>query len=392
MYWFFLLTNCQDPLSRRHIWNIILAERSKRSMVITTHFLDESEVLADHITIISRGHLKCRGPPATLKSQFGGGYRVHAPYGHHSIRIADVHSFIHQDRIVYNTPDATAAAQLMATLTHRGERDVQIAGPTIEDVFMKLSDELPETFMDDPASYESSKAVEAGDVQLQQLSPAQPASFWTQVRVLIYKRGRILRRHYWPYIFVLALPLAITPALNVFLQFYHEPSCVDVLADAYYPAPFRVMPEPGVRSNTLRQPASMVFGPPAQNASMYRVLSNFAIGQGFSAADYANNVAIVGSSGDFQSTIQTRFANITPGAIWMGDDASRPTIAYTAQPGIFAALSMLSLYSQVRSGVQIKGAQQFLSSLFSVCHERLWSLNLELTDEIANLNLSMANI
>src|SRR5438046_2581995 len=41
-----------DPLSRRKIWDILLAERGRRTIILTTHFLDEADLLADHIVIL----------------------------------------------------------------------------------------------------------------------------------------------------------------------------------------------------------------------------------------------------------------------------------------------------------------------------------------------------
>jgi ATP-binding cassette subfamily A (ABC1) protein 3 len=38
-----------DPISRRRIWEILLAERPKRTIIMTTHFLDEADYLADNI-------------------------------------------------------------------------------------------------------------------------------------------------------------------------------------------------------------------------------------------------------------------------------------------------------------------------------------------------------
>ncbi|KAH8896791.1 P-loop containing nucleoside triphosphate hydrolase protein [Thozetella sp. PMI_491] len=355
------VTTGLDPLSRRRIWNVILAERSKRSMIITTHFLDESEVLADTITIISRGHLKCQGPPAVLKSQQGGGYRVHAPYAHHATRIDGISSFVHQDRIVYNTPDSTAAARLISTLTHRGETDVQVTGPTIEDVFMKVSDELPETFSDDPTVHES-KAVDGSG----QLSHAQPASFWTQFQVLLRKRVIILRRRWWPHFFAFALPIAVTPALDRFLEFYHTPNCIDILADAYKPTPFRLGPGPLLSSDSLTTPTEIVAGPLNENTTIYNVTANYPIGEGYNLAAYPSQFIFRNNFGQFQDFVRGSSVNITPGAIWMGDGSSQPTLAYDAELGMYPALVMLNLWSQVRSGVKIDGAHQFLSSLFSV--------------------------
>ena len=49
-------TSGLDPLSRHGIWNILEnLKKDNRTMVLTTHHLDEAEVLADRIAIISRG-------------------------------------------------------------------------------------------------------------------------------------------------------------------------------------------------------------------------------------------------------------------------------------------------------------------------------------------------
>lgn len=44
-----------DPLSRRKIWDIMLAARGTRTIVLTTHFLDEAEFLANHMVVMSKG-------------------------------------------------------------------------------------------------------------------------------------------------------------------------------------------------------------------------------------------------------------------------------------------------------------------------------------------------
>jgi ABC-type multidrug transport system ATPase subunit len=121
------------PISRRVIWNAILAERSRRTMIFTTHFLDESEVLSDHIVIVSLGKMKCQGTPAELKNQYGAGYRVHLPkttdISGISYPVAD-----HGDRYICSTPDSSAA-RLLSTLNDAEDSENFITGPTIEDVF-----------------------------------------------------------------------------------------------------------------------------------------------------------------------------------------------------------------------------------------------------------------
>ncbi|KAL8642025.1 MAG: hypothetical protein Q9226_008555 [Calogaya cf. arnoldii] len=70
-----------DPLSRRKIWDILLAERGDRTIIMTTHFLDEADFLSDRIAILSTGQLKADGSSAALKHLYGDGYSVHVPAG-----------------------------------------------------------------------------------------------------------------------------------------------------------------------------------------------------------------------------------------------------------------------------------------------------------------------
>ena len=62
-----------DPLSRRKIWEILLAERGNRTILLTTllttHFLDESDSLADWIVIISEGSLRAESFAVELKQR-----------------------------------------------------------------------------------------------------------------------------------------------------------------------------------------------------------------------------------------------------------------------------------------------------------------------------------
>lgn len=45
-------------------------------MILTTHAMEEADVLSDRIAVISDGKLQCVGTPLFLKNQFGDGYKV----------------------------------------------------------------------------------------------------------------------------------------------------------------------------------------------------------------------------------------------------------------------------------------------------------------------------
>uniref|UniRef100_A0A8C4IQ13 ATP-binding cassette, sub-family A (ABC1), member 7 n=1 Tax=Dicentrarchus labrax TaxID=13489 RepID=A0A8C4IQ13_DICLA len=63
-----------DPYSRRGIWDLLLKYRKDRTIILSTHYMDEAELLGDRIAIISQGKLCCCGSPLFLKSNLGSGY------------------------------------------------------------------------------------------------------------------------------------------------------------------------------------------------------------------------------------------------------------------------------------------------------------------------------
>uniref|UniRef100_H2YX22 ABC transporter domain-containing protein n=1 Tax=Ciona savignyi TaxID=51511 RepID=H2YX22_CIOSA len=63
-----------DPYARRGIWDLLLHYKQNRTIVLSTHHMDEADLLGDRIAIISHGKLKCCGSSLFLKSCFGVGY------------------------------------------------------------------------------------------------------------------------------------------------------------------------------------------------------------------------------------------------------------------------------------------------------------------------------
>uniref|UniRef100_A0A8C5L437 P-type phospholipid transporter n=2 Tax=Jaculus jaculus TaxID=51337 RepID=A0A8C5L437_JACJA len=67
-------TSGVDPYSRRSIWDLLLKYRSGRTIIMSTHHMDEADLLGDRIAIISQGRLYCAGTPLFLKNCFGTGF------------------------------------------------------------------------------------------------------------------------------------------------------------------------------------------------------------------------------------------------------------------------------------------------------------------------------
>lgn len=64
--------NHLDPYNRRLIWTIVRKLKGTgRCVLLTTHFLEEADVLSDRIAIMSRGKLQASGTPDFLKQRIG---------------------------------------------------------------------------------------------------------------------------------------------------------------------------------------------------------------------------------------------------------------------------------------------------------------------------------
>jgi len=65
-----------DPGARRSMWELLQRNKKGRALVLTTHYMDEADMLADRIAIMSAGKVRCCGSALFLKSRFGLGYTL----------------------------------------------------------------------------------------------------------------------------------------------------------------------------------------------------------------------------------------------------------------------------------------------------------------------------
>ena len=65
-----------DPENKRQIWEILSNCKNNKCMILTTHLMEEAEVLSDRIGIIVNGSLKCLGTQYKLKKNYGKGFKL----------------------------------------------------------------------------------------------------------------------------------------------------------------------------------------------------------------------------------------------------------------------------------------------------------------------------
>ena len=69
-------TSSLDLTARRRLWDVLRDYKKDRIIVLTTHNMDESDLLGDRIGIMKSGQLVCLGSSEFLKNKFGYGYKL----------------------------------------------------------------------------------------------------------------------------------------------------------------------------------------------------------------------------------------------------------------------------------------------------------------------------
>lgn len=65
-----------DLSARRKLWNMLKNYKHNRIILLTTHYMDEADILGDRIGIMTNGQLICLGSSLFLKNRFGVGYNL----------------------------------------------------------------------------------------------------------------------------------------------------------------------------------------------------------------------------------------------------------------------------------------------------------------------------
>jgi ABC-2 type transport system ATP-binding protein len=121
-----------DPAARRAAWDVVRSlQELGKTVLLTTHYLDEAQALCDRVAIIKEGRIVAEGPPAELGAS-SSRYTV-------AWRAADTGEL--QSR---ETEDPTALLhQLTSAALARGEalQDLSVTRPSLEDVYLELTAE-----------------------------------------------------------------------------------------------------------------------------------------------------------------------------------------------------------------------------------------------------------
>jgi ABC-2 type transport system ATP-binding protein len=139
-----------DPQSRRQLWDVIRTFKHQgRTVLLTTHYMDEAERLCDRIAIVDQGKVIALASPAELIAQLGGNHRVEFKLTAGTLPEADLHALPGVVRVlnevevlalVVEAPHITLPPLLELAQRH-GHTFAQLTTrqSSLEDVFVALT-------------------------------------------------------------------------------------------------------------------------------------------------------------------------------------------------------------------------------------------------------------
>merc|ERR1712166_1433981 len=144
-----------DPASKHQLWDVISASKAGKSMILTTHSMEEADVLCDRIAIMAGGELQCIGRSWQLKRRFGKGYtatitsmnKTHE----HALKIEQLMKEVFTQEVEEGEEAPASSCQLLGDAIGGVSKfeisDWGITETTLEEVFLKLA-ALAELFAD----------------------------------------------------------------------------------------------------------------------------------------------------------------------------------------------------------------------------------------------------
>jgi ABC-2 type transport system ATP-binding protein len=130
-----------DPAARRAAWDVIRSLRGLgKTILLTTHYLDEAQALSDRVAIVKDGLIVAEGPPSELSAR-PRSYRVSYQENGH--------------RVELETEDPTELLhRLTGEALQRGTRleGLSVSRPTLEEVYLELTAEQVAATEEEPAS------------------------------------------------------------------------------------------------------------------------------------------------------------------------------------------------------------------------------------------------
>lgn len=288
-----------------------------------------------------------------LKHEVGAGYHVTVPDSVPITPLGSVRKPTAEEKITYWFPSGIEATKYINQLRENGIKDYDFIGPTLENVFLALAEEVKENHLDtEPATFDTQTNPKVADGAPHsdhssevdkglQMSKGQGTSMPKQTWILIQKRFTILRRNYLPYICALLLPVITAGLVTLFLQGFEAIGC-DPGEQASDPTVFSL--------DNVDVTPLIPIGP-----SGLVDIELIARRSGLNTSAFH----IVNTIDEFNAYIAQNFHNVTPGGFFLPpDDNQPPLMSYVGNGGVIGGVITLSSLDNILTGVPISTQYQ----------------------------------
>jgi ABC-2 type transport system ATP-binding protein len=132
-----------DPQARRNLWDLLRQiNEAGRTVMLTTHYLDEAETLCDRVAIMDHGKILELGPPATLVRGLDAPTRISVESGVLTVeeaRAIQPESTVDDDGVSLTIATTDPVPVLAALAARNALHGLSVRAATLEDVFLGLT-------------------------------------------------------------------------------------------------------------------------------------------------------------------------------------------------------------------------------------------------------------
>ncbi|XP_034655824.1 ATP-binding cassette sub-family A member 3 [Drosophila subobscura] len=212
-----------DAAGRRSLWELLQAEKIGRTVLLTTHYMDEADVLGDRIAILCDGKLKCYGTSFNLKKRFGIGYRLicvkqqncnvqevtqllnkHLPAIQLDSEFGSEIAYLLPNKYSKKYPDLLNALEQQSNQLKLDGYGVSVT--TLEDVFLQVSHVAPDNSSTQPQEGQGFNDLFSDMEMKEKRWHTRCCMRW---QALFLKKAHITRRNFWILLMQLFLPILI---------------------------------------------------------------------------------------------------------------------------------------------------------------------------------------
>jgi ABC-2 type transport system ATP-binding protein len=133
-----------DPAARRQSWELISGLRSLgKTILLTTHYMDEAQQLADRVVVIARGRVIAEGTPDSLGRDGDAVVSFRLPVHHDGLPLPEGARVARESASFTTTTPTRDLAPILAWASRRGMEleSLSVARPSLEDVYLQLTEE-----------------------------------------------------------------------------------------------------------------------------------------------------------------------------------------------------------------------------------------------------------